>query len=434
MFNKVILTFSTRVLTALLSIVNVLIGTNYLGVEGYGTVSLIILGITIYLMIQNLITGSSIIYYISKFEPSSIVILSYLWVIVSIVIFAGIIFFTQIIGEAFHWSFEIVPTEYLWENILLATGYGLMAIHLNILLGRERIKAYNFIFFIQHLLATILLFIFFVVLEKDDIFYYLVALYISYFIAFISAFLFTIHYVKSLKLPSFKEFKSMIRYGILGQSANIFQLINYRFSYYLIDVFVGRASLGVFSAATQISEGLWIFGKSISTVLFARISNSGDIEYARNISLRLLKFTASITIIPLFVLIFMPESFYETLLGDDFVNVRTIIRLLSLGTLSLSASMILSQYFSGIGRIEMNTAGSGLGVVATVLLGLVLIPILGVKGAAIVNSISYLISLIFLIYHFNKETPVKFQNWLLSKEDIVESWSLISSKIKRKKS
>jgi O-antigen/teichoic acid export membrane protein len=309
-----------------------------------------------------------------------------------------------------------------------------MAIHLNILLGRERIKAYNFIFFIQHLLATILLVVFFVVLKKEDIFYYLVALYISYFTAFISAFIFTFHYVKSFKLPSFTEFKSMIRYGFLGQSANIFQLINYRLGYYLIDAFVGRASLGVFSAATQISEGLWIFGKSIATVLFARISNSRDIEYARNLSLRLLKFTASITIIPLIVLIFMPESFYEMLLGNDFTNVRTIIRLLALGTLSLSASMILSQYFSGIGRIEMNTAGSGLGVVVTVILGLMLIPTFGVEGAAVVNSISYLVSLIFLIYHFNKETPVKFQNWLLSKEDIIQSWGLSTSKIKKKNS
>ena len=54
----------------------------------------------------------------------------------------------------------------------------------------------------------------------------------------------------------------MLKYGILGQTANVFQLINYRLSYYLIDAFAGRASLGVFSAATQISEGLWIFGKS----------------------------------------------------------------------------------------------------------------------------------------------------------------------------
>lgn len=432
MFNKVMLTFATRVLTAVLSVINVLIGTNYLGVEGYGTISLIILGITIYLMIQNLITGPSIIYYISRFKPSSILILSYAWALFSIFVFTAFVFSVEAITHEFKWSFEIVPSQYKLHNILLASGYGLMSIHLNLLLGRERIKAYNFIFLFQHLLASILLVTFYIILGKDELFYYLIALYISYFSSFLLAFIFSINYIVEFKFPSLDEFKRMLHYGALGQSANVFQLINYRLSYYLIDAFVGRASLGLFSAATQISEGLWIFGKSIATVQFAHISNSKDIEYARKLSLKLLKFTTSITTLPLIILAFLPVSFYNFLLGEGFDGVRLVIRWLAIGTLSLSSSMALSNYFSGIGRIGQNTKASGIGVLITLILGFSLIPSLGLIGAAITSSLSYLISFIFLIYHFNKDIRLNWRYWLLSASDIRDSWALLTSKISRK--
>ncbi|HAW52936.1 MAG TPA: hypothetical protein DCX54_11510 [Flavobacteriales bacterium] len=425
MLRKVLLTFSTRTLTAFLSVINVLIGTNYLGVEGYGTISLIILGVTIYLLIQNLLTGSSIVYFQNKIPISSIIQISYLWVIVSVIGFAGLIYGVDFFANLFHFDFEIVPQEYALHNILLASGYGLLNIHINILLGRERIKAYNAIFFMQHAIASLFLILFFVVLGKNELFYYLIALYASYFLSFIVSFSLTYQYFRDIKLPSFTDFKSMLNYGILGQGANVFQLINYRLSYYLVDIFVGRASLGVFSAATQMSEGLWILGKSIGTVQFARISNSTDREYARQISLKLFKITVLITAIPLFLFTILPITFYTNLLGPEFEPVRGLVRWLALGTISLTGSMLFSHYFSGTGRIGKNTMASGIGVIITLLFGFSIVPILGVAGAALVTSLSYFTSLCYYIVQFKKEATLHLNDIVLTKFEIKEAINLI---------
>jgi O-antigen/teichoic acid export membrane protein len=218
---------------------------------------------------------------------------------------------------------------------------------------------------------------------------------------------------------------AMLKYGILGQGANIFQLVNYRLSYYLVDIFVGRASLGVFSAATQISEGLWILGKSIGTVQFARISNSSDREYARRISLKLFKITVLITAIPLFIFMVLPKEFYTILLGPEFEQVRSLIRWLSIGTISLTASMLLSHYFSGTGRIGKNTLASGIGVVITLILGFSLVPIYGVAGAAAVTSLSYFSSLMYLIIQFRKEGDIHLRDVLITKLEVKETLNLI---------
>ncbi|HEY6436725.1 MAG TPA: polysaccharide biosynthesis C-terminal domain-containing protein, partial [Ignavibacteriaceae bacterium] len=273
--------------------------------------------------------------------------------------------------------------------------------------------------------------IFYLILNKSGLKYYLYSMYISYLISFAVAFVLSYQLIDSFKKPVFHDFIKMFKYGVVAQLASIFQLLNYRLAYYLIDIFIGRASLGVFSAATQICEGLWIFGKSIATVLFVNISNSTNLEQSRALSKRLLKFTLTVTFLPLLVLMFLPSSFYINFLGDSFGNVPFVIRWLSVGTLSLSGSAILSTYFSGSGKIRINTYGSGLGMIVTLVAGFVFVPFFGMNGAALVNTLSYFTSLLFLIYHFKKEGEISINDFILTKSDVIEVLGMLTSKIKK---
>ena len=432
MFRKLLLTFSSRLIASVLSVINVLIGTNTLGVEGYGTISLTILGITLYLMIQNVITGISIVYFAPRIRTSSILFISYAWALAAIVLFSGLAFAILNIGPLTELGFEIVPRGYEAENIAMALTYGLLSIHLNLMLGRENIRAYNFITILQHFSSTFLLVVFFYLLDKDTIGYYLLSLFLSYALSFTVALLMTLRYLERPVLPSPGDFASLLRYGAMGQSANAFQFFNYRLGYYLIDAFAGRGSLGIFSAATQVSEGLWIFSKSISVVLLSRISNLGDRLKAALLTLKLIKFTTLLTAIPLLLLLVMPESFYTAILGASFSEVRTVLRWMAPGTISLAASHMLSSYFSGSGRIQRNTAGSGIGMAVTVVFALALIPWLGNKGAAISNSLSYLASLCYLLYQFRKEAVFSLSDLIVSRSDIIDSLKLIPLNFGRK--
>lgn len=430
MFNKVILTFSTRIITAILSVINVLVGTNYLGVEGFGTISLIILGITVYLMVQNIVAGSPIVYFSNKIPSGNLIAWAYIWLIASISIFCALTLVLNYASSRFNLDFEFVPGSYLIHNILLAGSYGLMNIHLNFLLGRERIRSYNFVFLMQHMILTISLIYFFLLSGKNEIEYYISSMYIAYLSSYLIAVALSTGLIDDRSKLKRASFRKMFRYGSLGQTANVFQLINYRLSYYLIDYFIGRAGLGLFSAATQICEGLWIFGKSISTVLFARISNSNDFKEAHNLTIRIAKFVVYITILPLLVLMLMPHEFYKFLLGPSFANVRDTIWWLAPGTIFLSSSVLLSSYFSGTGKISRNTWASGYGVIVTLIFGIILIPELGIKGAGLVTSLSYFISFGYLILKFNREQKIGIDDIILTSKDIGNILSMIFSRKK----
>ena len=70
------------------------------------------------------------------------------------------------------------------------------------------------------------------------------------------------------------------------------------------------------------------------------------------------------------------------------------------GISAFGFSILISSYFSGIGKFHINTLGSFIGLTMTVSFCYLLIPVYGTKGAAIAASISYCTSALFLTIYF----------------------------------
>ena len=84
----------------------------------------------------------------------------------------------------------------------------------------------------------------------------------------------------------------------------------------------------------------------------------------------------------------------------------------------MSASQALSHYLSGTGRVWHNAMGSGLGALATLLLGFSLIPKYGLPGAAITASIAYCASTVYQISVFKRLTGARLRHFLPSAADV----------------
>ena len=181
----------------------------------------------------------------------------------------------------------------------------------------------------------------------------------------------------------------LFRQGGFIQMANIFQLMNYRLSYYVIQKFTGLAPLGVFSVGTQLSEGSWIVPKSIGTVLYMKVSNESDEAERTKLTIGLMHLSMIATLAVLAVIWTLPESFYQWVFGDGIVGVPKIIRYLSVGITAMAGSQALSHYFSGVARNEQNTIASGIGFILTLVFAFLLIPDYALTGAAITASIAY---------------------------------------------
>ena len=421
MINKVLGTIGSRLLGAVLSLCILMISSKQLGAECLGTISLIILGVTIVQMVNNFVGGSALVYLIPRFDAFQLIIPSYIWA-----------FVTAFICTFILNLLSLIPHEYYYHVMLLSLIQSLFSINLSLLLGKEKVKQYNIINVLQIILMITALLIMIFVFEKKNVMSYIIALYISWGFSMLLGFLFAIKLFKFSDFKNIREvLKNMLHFGSYLQIANIIQLFNYRLSYYFIECFIGRSAVGIYSAGVQLSEGLWLTGKSMSIVQYSKLSNTEDLEYSKKITLVFGKISFLITFFLLIILLLLPQNVFSFFFGKDFHELPIVILSLASGILFFSLSFSLSSYFSGIGKPYHNSISSAAGLIFTVVLGLILIPRYQLIGAGITASAAYLTILTYQLVFFLKLSGAKAREMLITKEDITLFMAELKNFIKK---
>jgi O-antigen/teichoic acid export membrane protein len=408
MFKKVAGTVITRLITAVLTLTIVIVNARVLGPEKVGTISLILLAITIISMVNNFVGGAALAYYTPRTSLSNLYLPSVIWALLTAVVVGCIL---QVTGS--------IPSGFFVHVILLSILQSLGSVNNMILLGKERIRAVNSITVVQVLSLAIVIGYFFLFTGNRDVMVYVYAMYASFALIFL--------WSTFLVAPRFNDvnysevrvlMKEVFRYGTWAQVGNVLQLFNYRSSFYFIELFLGKAALGVYSVGAQISEGVWLISRSMSMVQFARISNAEDKEYSARLTLLFVKFSVLITFLAIGIILVLPSSFFILVFGIEFAGIRLVMMSMAVGIVMLSASIVISPYFSGTGKPFINTIASGLGLIFTIALGFLLVPRMGITGAGVAASVAYTVTTLFQVVVFIRHTHCKAADFLITSRDI----------------
>lgn len=420
MFSKILSTTAARLIIAITNLGIVTIAARTLGAEGMGTISLFILGITFIQLVSALVGGSVLVYMSARFPLIQLIVPAWIW--------------TLLISASGSWlliTFNLAPPEFALDLFFISLLQSLFSINQNIQIGKEKIMQYNLAAIAQSLLMLASLGLIFTFSTSPQVIDYIHALYFSFGIAFLISFAGIIKYFFPAKPFNREVIWETFRFGSYVQVASILQLVNYRLSYYIIERFFDRATLGIFSIGVQISESVWIISKSIALVQYSRISNSKDDKYNVKITLDFIKFTTVFTILVIAFLLLLPQEFFVLVFRSDFRNVGQVIMSISPGILAVAISLMFSHYFSGSGKPWHNTISSGIGLVFTVALGFTLIPAMGIVGAGITSSLAYSASMVYQFIVFKRMTSTPLSRFIPGKEDAVkikELWKELSQK------
>jgi O-antigen/teichoic acid export membrane protein len=104
--------------------------------------------------------------------------------------------------------------------------------------------------------------------------------------------------------------------------------------------------------------------------------------------------------------------------GADFGAARPIVLLLAPGVLATAVSILLTSYVAGVGRYQINTAAGIMGLLVTVVACWLLIPRWGIMGAAVAASLSYIISMTYLLRAFRKEGAISLRDLVPGKTEL----------------
>ena len=412
MFKKILNTFGTKILAAALNLLIVIIISQTLGDTGSGTQSLVLTSITFILIFSEIVCGASIVYLAPRHSFKKILVASVIW--------SGLI--AIVMGFCIRLFYPKLDQDLVLHVAILSFISSLSNINFRLLVGKEEIQKANYNTLLQPVLLTLTLVVYYIILKRTDIYGYIIGLYAAYGGTFLLGVWMLRKEYANLRHDKDKEYgpvlKDLFKYGFLNQTGHFVQFFNLRLSYYLLDSYIGRGQVGVFSRSVSLAEAIWIISNSIALVQYARIANADDRAYSQKLTLDLSKICLVISALAVIVLALLPPQVYTFVFGPEFGEMAGIIRILAPGVLFYCIFLILGHYYSGIGRYQMNTFAALCGLAVTCILGFTLIPRYDVTGAAITSAVSYTMNAVFLFVFFLKESHFKGSDFILRKSEV----------------
>lgn len=427
MLKKIFGTFGTRVLNAICNFITLWFGTHYLGAEAWGIGGIVLLDVSILLIGVEFLAGSGLIYFTPRKSYRTLFKISYIWSAIIVAVYALAIYlcsFIPSIGDKF------IPEGYQTLVLLLVFIYSLHNFNLTTLLGKERVGTNNILFIIQFMtqMCSMLFYIFVLDIRNADAFVF--SLLTGYTVGYLCGLTQIWQYLKEKGDDSMREtIKEMFKFGSIIQLSTLVSTLNRRLSLFIIKGFWGDAKVGVYNAATQVSEAPKMIGQSIAMVQFSKISNLTDNELAAKITTQLLKTAVVLTTICLFIVCIIPTSVYSWLFTANFAEMRVVMIALSPGVVFMAANMVFCHYFSGVNNPKHNLYGALVGLAVTIPSLYLLIPPFGMVGAGISASITHFATILYQWIVFKKINKISAKELLVTKEDVKMLFAEVKSLI-----
>lgn len=187
--------------------------------------------------------------------------------------------------------------------------------------------------------------------------------------------------------------RSTLSYGLRGYIGNVLQFFNYRLDMFIVNYFLGTAGAGIYSVSVALAELLWYLPNAVSFVIFPKAAAS-KAEMMNRFTPRVFGVTLAFTAVGGLGLAWVGRPFIRIVYSADFLPAYGPLLALLPGVILLGSAKVLTNEIAGRGYPHYNSINSGVALIVTIGLDLVLIPRYGVLGASIASSIAY--TLIFL--------------------------------------
>lgn len=177
---------------------------------------------------------------------------------------------------------------------------------------------------------------------------------------------------------------------------------------YVIAYFLGVASVGIYSAAYSLGSTVRMFMGPIGTILLPTISNLYENNKMEELKTHLtysLKLYLMFAIPSLFGLTILSKSLLLTFTTSEFVSAYLIVPIVALGTIFYVSSGICSIILAVVKKTKLFVWLGVMNSTINITLNVILIPIIGILGAAISTLITFVCCAIILIILSFREIP-----------------------------
>jgi O-antigen/teichoic acid export membrane protein len=409
------ITFSTQILGIILGIISTIAIARVLGPSNQGVYSLSVLINSLISMIGNSGIGVANIYF-GRSKRYEIADLAANSIISSFILGIPLIMIFLLYYILVHPSFLAgVDSMYIIIASILVPIALLQAYFIHLLLGQNRIMAYNLNSLIQNLTFSFLLLLALLVFKAG-----LLGAILSWAISLLAGSVTALIQVNKTTPLIWKFdkiiFREAIKYGIKGHLGNLMQVLNYRLNMFIIALYMTTAAVGYFSISTSMAEMLLLLPGAIGTVILVRTPSLTAKE--ANISTPLIcRTTLFITAILAIIFFVIAKPMIVIFFGTAYLPAVSPLYILLPGIVLATCYRVLSNEMMGRGKPIVNTIIAGISLIATISLNILLVPKMGINGAALASTLAYAIGSLVTILLFVNISGINFIDVIIVKKD-----------------
>jgi O-antigen/teichoic acid export membrane protein len=204
--------------------------------------------------------------------------------------------------------------------------------------------------------------------------------------------------------------KKLFKYGAESFIFSLTVILVFRVDAFIINNLVGLEKLGQYAIAITFAEMVLMLPSSIGSALFARfptIDTATQIELLKKTSRGVVAITSVICI----VLGIISPFIVTTLMGAKYSDAVAPLCVLLPGLVAMATAYIFANYFAGTGYPIYGAGVFGVGLISKIGLSYVLVPSLGIIGAALASSVAYIvIALSFYILLLRKSPSITIRS------------------------
>jgi O-antigen/teichoic acid export membrane protein len=218
------------------------------------------------------------------------------------------------------------------------------------------------------------------------------------------------------------DWKLFFSYSFLVLITNLVQFLAYRIDYWFVDYFHGKDQLGLYSLAVKLGQVLWILPVLMAGIFFPRMAAEGA-EKEEQAWLRLIRLSGAFFFAAALLAALLAAWIIPLFAGELFrASVMPFLYLLP-GLLIFCYNIIFAAYFAGRKMLSINFRGSLLCLVLVLAGDLLLIPALGMNGAAIASSIAYTAAGLHHLWQFSRIRQIPVSSLLIVRRADMEAVS-----------
>lgn len=391
--GRVVAMFGTQAIEAAIGVVNGILVARLLGPAGKGEYYLLILLPTTMMILLQFGLPQAFAFFSARGQVAGLVAKSFaLTALLSLVGFAIVFVLLPLLESAIlHGvSVDLVILAFLVLPLLLQAPLSAA-----IVIGRQAVRWYAAVKLSQPLITTVLLVISLGVLGQG------VAGAIGVFVlvAAINTVGFIVAAVRvGRTVPGARgaPFREIVSYGLRFYPGSLSGFFSYRTDAFLIAFLLAdpTEALGYYSMSVALAEMIFLFPSAVATIFFPHVAGSAREDSDRQVPLvsrvtLLLSGVVALLLIPCAVVLIW------AVLPAFGPSIAPFLVLLP-GVVALSGARVVGGYVTGIGRPGINSIVSVVALVVNVVANLILIPRIGIVGAAVASLISYTLSSLLL--------------------------------------